>query len=77
MPPTSVDPHAPGKKSASSTRPSGVGIRPPASANSPIQVVPIRLTSGVSPLAMAPAILSWADSHGIAVTFTSASGLAS
>ena len=77
MPPTSVEPQAPSKKSASSTSPSGVGISPPAWANSPIQVVPIRLTSGVLPLAIAPAILLCAASHGIAVTLTVASGLAS
>ena len=45
-------------------------------ANSPIQVVPIRLTSGVLPLAMAAEILSCAASHGTAVTLTVASGLA-
>ena len=50
---------------------------PPLSANSPIHVVPTRVTSGVSPEAIALAILSCAASHGMAVTLTSASGLAS
>ena len=50
---------------------------PPAWANSPIQVVPTSVTSGVSPAAMALAILSCAASHGIAVTSTVASGFAS
>ena len=50
---------------------------PPLSANSPIHVVPSSVTSGVSPEAMALAILSCAASHGIAVTSTSASGLSS
>ena len=39
-------------------------------ANSPIHVVPIRLTSGTSPPAMALTIRSWAASHGTAVTST-------
>ena len=50
---------------------------PPPSANSPIQVLPTSVTSGVSPAAMALAILSCAASHGTAVTFTSASGFSS
>jgi hypothetical protein len=50
---------------------------PPAWPNSPIQVVPTSVTSGVSPEAMALAILSCAASHGIAVTLTSVSGFSS
>ena len=49
---------------------SGVGSRPPSLANSPIHVVPIRLTSGTSPPAMALTMRSWAASHGTAVTST-------
>ena len=56
---------------------SGVGSRAPVSANSPIQVVPIIDTSGVSPAAIAVEILSCAASHGIAVTLISASGFSS
>ena len=36
---------------------SGVGARPPSVANSPIHVVPMRLTSGTSPPAMAVTML--------------------
>ena len=67
--------HGPSKKSPGVTRSAGTGSRPPPLANSPIQVVPSRLTSGVWRPAMAVEILSWAPSQGTAVTLTVASGL--
>ncbi|MFN8081753.1 MAG: hypothetical protein U0Q19_19510 [Kineosporiaceae bacterium] len=45
-------------------------------ANSPIQVVPTIAASGVLPAVIAVANLSWAESHGMAVTCTVTPGLA-
>src|SRR4029450_7333975 len=74
-PPPPPPPPPRSKKSSALSRSAGTGSRPPPPANSPIQVVPIRLTSGVWRPAMAVAILSWAPSQGTAVTLTVASGL--
>ena len=75
MPSTTVVSHAPSKNVLWSNSPDGVGSNAPVLANSPIQVVPIMLTSGVCWPAMAVAILSWAASNGNDVTVTLASGL--
>ena len=65
MPPTSVEPQRPREEVGLVDQALRGRLEPPASANSPIQVVPIRLTSGVSPAAMALEILLCAASHGI------------
>ena len=75
MPFTSVVFWAPGKNWLLSND-GGVGSRAPRPANSPIQVVPTMAASGVLPAVMAVVNLSCAASHGIAVTFTLAPGLA-
>src|SRR6476661_5284468 len=54
----------------------GVGSSAPRPANSPIHVVPTMAASGVLPAVMAVVNLSCAASHGIAVMFTLAPGLA-
>src|ERR1044072_26116 len=66
--------HAPGKKSSLFTKSGGVTSSAPVLANSPIQVVPSIVTSGVCWPAIAAAILLCAPSQGTAVTVTLASG---
>src|SRR6478672_600963 len=75
VPFTSVVFWAPGKNWLLSND-GGVGSRAPRPANSPIQVVPTMAASGVLPAVMAVVNLSCAASHGIAVMFTLAPGLA-
>ena len=60
---------APSKNDSMSIE-SGTSSSAPVAANSPIQVVPIWLTSGVSPPATEVRSLSWATSHAIGVTLT-------